>query len=399
MGTKFCNLNLRGTGLSIPNEWADSAFECAPGWTTMTSPRFQWGHAQPYAKELSAKLRVPVLCTEYYDDDYAEFSLYEDGKRSARHVPATYEDLRRIKGNPSKFLSAFGLDALDAPILEKLFAVKDPEHAVCLIESFLGCPIWGVDENYPPIGAPDPNTARDFVGASCPVRYIAETRKVNKEHLPYLGGEPGEPPIPPESAFQEDVDTIFCLGGDLNYILKVLRRGVANLQNALFKAERANIPGHAWVIEDYRRQLDMTHIQVFQQGDLSVLKGVPICNVDVDLPDLARNFHCLTVVTRIVVENHMAEERRRLECGFAYGKKLLCFGRRGESPKVMPDFTLDSPWFHLKPGELISAFETPAYWDAVRAVGNLLGFPLYPTGLGPEWKCTEDTPHLKVFKK
>ena len=395
MGTKFCNLNVKGTGLLITSRWNCSVFECAPGWTTITSPRFQWGHTQPYAKELSAELSVPVLCTEYFDDDYVEFSLYEEGKRSARHVPATYEDLRRTNGNPGKFLSAFGLDALDTPILEKLFAVKDPEQAVCLMESFFGCPIWGVDENYPPIGAPDPNTARDYVGLSCPVRYKVEKRKVKKDRPPYLGEEFGMPPCPP---FQEDEDTVFCWGGDLNYILKVLRRWIVDLQDALFKAEYSNIPGQAWVIEDYRRQLDVLHIQVFQQGNLSVLKGVPICNVDVDLPDLARDFRCLTAVTRILAGNHMGENCRCLVCGFAYGKKLLCFGRRGEYPHVMPDFTLESPWFNLKPGELISAFEAPAYWDAVRAVGNLLGHPIYPTALGPEWKCAEDTPHLQVYQ-
>lgn len=398
MGTKFCNLNLRGVGLPISKEWADSALECAPGWTTMTSPRFQWGHTQPYAKELSAKLRIPVLCTEYYDDDYAEFSLYEEGKRSARHVPATYEGLRRTMGNPSKFLSAFGLNALDAPILEKLFAVKEPEQAVCLIESFFGCPIWGVDENCLPIGAPDPNTARDFVGANCPVRYAAEKRKIKTDRPPYLGGELGKPPYPLESTFQKVEDTVFCWGGDLNYILKVLRRWVADLQAALLEVERWNIPDYAWVMEDYRRQLDMMHFRVFQQGNCAVLKGVPICNVDVDLPDLARDFRCLTAATRIVAENNK-EECQRFDCGFAYGKKLLCFGRRGEYPNVMPDFTLESPWVNLKPKELISAFETPAYWDAVRSVGNLLGFPLWTMTLDPGWKCTEDTPHLQVFTK
>ena len=396
MGTKFCNLNLKGMGLLVPKGLEALTFDCAPNWTTVTSPNFQWGHTQRYAKALSAELEVPTLCTEYFDDDYVEFSMYEMGKRTARHVPATYEDLRRTKGNPNKFLSALGLNPLDAPILEKIFTVRDPEQAVCLMESFFGCPIWGVDVDCPPIGVPNPNTVRSFIGASCPVRATTVKRKAKKGCPPYWDGELGKSPCPMTNAFRED--TVFCWGGDLNHILKVLRSWVKKMQKAL-EEETSSSFGQAWVIKNYQRQLDMMHFRVFRQDGLMVLKGIPICNVDADLPDLSRDFRCLTAVTRIEAETCTAKAHPRFDCGFAYGKKLICFGVRGENPRVMPDFTLESPWLNLASGELISAFETPAYWDAVQAVGSLLGFPIWPKAFGSEWTCAEEAPHLQVFSK
>ena len=148
MGSKFCNLNIRGVTraalAAVKPEFC--GYECAEGWLTVTSPLFEWGSTQKYAKELSASLPAPVLSTEYYDDDYVEFALYDSGKLVAKHVPVTYEDLPKKGGNAAWFLHTLGLNTMDEPLLKKVFSVTDCEQSVCLLESLFGCPIWGVRE-------------------------------------------------------------------------------------------------------------------------------------------------------------------------------------------------------------------------------------------------------------
>ena len=127
MGSKFCNLNLRGYVTADCLETLLPGLQVFPwenGWTTLTSPRLQWGQTQRYAAALSKETGCPVLSAEYFDDDYAELAVYREGKRMSRHVPATYEDLRRSRGNPDKFLSALEWDPTEAPRLKKSFRWK-----------------------------------------------------------------------------------------------------------------------------------------------------------------------------------------------------------------------------------------------------------------------------------
>ena len=56
----------------------------------------------------------------------------------------------------------------------------------------------------------------------------------------------------------------------------------------------------------------------------------------------------------------------------------------------MPEIALESPWLTLKPGELVDAFERPAFWDAVEATGKLLGHSIYPDATYPEGLLIKD---------
>lgn len=370
MGSKFCNLNLRGYVTADCLETLLPGLQVFPwenGWTTLTSPRLQWGQTQRYAAALSKETGCPVLSAEYFDDDYAELAVYREGKHMSRHVPATYEDLRRSRANPDKFLAALEWDPTEAPRLKKVFQVEDPEEAVCLLESLLGCPIFGVSEDAPPVGIPGPEAIRVFAGEESPVRVSVVPRKGDKGQPPYAFTLEKDPRH--AGAF----DTVFCY---TDHPEKVVER----LNTLLRHAE----PG-PW----------KQRIKVLSKGHLLVVREFPMVNVDVDLPDLSREFKCLVAACRVVVkgENQIhvtvrgedrvippdMERKAELHCGLAYGKKLLCFGRRGADPrynKIMPEVSLESPWLTLPPGALVNAFERPGFWDAVMELGGLLGHPL-----------------------
>lgn len=395
MGSKFCNLNLRGYVTADCLETLLPGLQSFPwenGWTTLTSPRLQWGQTQRYAAVLSKETGCPVLSAEYFDDDYAELAVYREGKRISRHVPATYEDLHRSRGNPDKFLEALEWDPTEAPRLKKVFQVEDPEEAVCLLESLLGCPIFGVSEDAPPVGIPGPEAIRVFAGEESPVRMSVAPRKRDKSQIPYaftLERDPNHAGV---------FDSIFCytdhpkkIANRLQLVLKMWEQRLDEEKPFLQRWDPNSLEDKLQELEQLRQNL-----RILPGKGLTMVWGVPMGNLDVDLPDLSREFKCLVAACRVVVkgENQIhvtvwgedrvippdMERKAELHCGLAYGKKLLCFGRRGADPrynKIMPEVSLESPWLTLPPGALVNAFERPGFWEAETELSELLGYPLY----------------------
>jgi len=379
MGSKFCNLNVRGP---IDRAVADTLlpgaglFPWDNGWTTLTDAKIQWGSVQDWAKKLSAIIEAPVLSTEYFDDDYVEFAVYKGGKRAARHVPVTYEDLRKSRGRPEKFLEALGLNLTEASRLKKIFQVEDCEQAAVLMESFLGCPIFGVDGENPPTEPPGPEISRAFAGEESPVKVTVTGRSGKTDRPPYAFTLERPP------AHAGVFDTLLCYTDSPERVAEHLE-----CLRSRWRREAAG-EGQVWI--------DL--VTGLVAGDhLVVIHGFPMVNVDVDLPDLSREFKCLAAACRVIVKGErqtqvtVRGERRtvpldtepaaELQCGLAYGKKLLCFGRRGGDPcrnRIMPQVTLKSPWLTLQEGALAEAFERPNFWDAVQDLGTLFGCPIYP---------------------
>ena len=110
MGAKFANLQVRSEDIEQIKAVCPGAAvkKTAGGWVTVVGANIVWGTAQQEAKRISKMLPYSVLATEYFDDDYVEFSIYKDGKRIGRHVPAAYEGFARKTGKPSQFAEAFG---------------------------------------------------------------------------------------------------------------------------------------------------------------------------------------------------------------------------------------------------------------------------------------------------
>ena len=91
MGSKFCNLNVYGGDLAAVEAQCPglAARAVVHGWITAAGDdETDWGEVRKLAKCLSKE--YTVLYTEYFDDDYVDFSVYRDGRRAARHVPAEY---------------------------------------------------------------------------------------------------------------------------------------------------------------------------------------------------------------------------------------------------------------------------------------------------------------------
>lgn len=156
MGSKFCNLNIcSGT--------MEQAAAAAPQyryhsytdqWLTVTSDAFEWGSTQKAAKKLSSLLALPVLSTEYFDDDYVEFALYCGGKKVARHIPAEYEGFARSPGKSKVWAEQLGLSQEAEKTLRIIFKETSPEASLRLLECVLGCPLWVDAESANSVAAP-----------------------------------------------------------------------------------------------------------------------------------------------------------------------------------------------------------------------------------------------------
>lgn len=144
MGSKFCNLNVYGGDLAaVESLCPDFAVRSlVPGWVTVASESLAWGETQKAAARLSKALPVPVLSTEYFDDDYVEFALFQSGRRAARHVPAEFEAFRRIPGKSKAWAEVLGLSEENENLLPLVFKETDPETSLHLLECVLGCPLW-----------------------------------------------------------------------------------------------------------------------------------------------------------------------------------------------------------------------------------------------------------------
>lgn len=144
MGSKFCNLNVYGAELTAVQAYcpgcAVQAF--ASGWTTAAGECLTWETLPKTARRISKALSVPVLSTVYFDDDYVEFVLYRDGKRAARHIPASYEGYPRRAGKPGDWVEVLGLSPEQENTLKIIFKETSPEISLHLLECVLGCPLW-----------------------------------------------------------------------------------------------------------------------------------------------------------------------------------------------------------------------------------------------------------------
>ena len=362
MGSKFCNINIQGVPLEDIRTAAPEyqAFVCAPGWVTVVSPRFQWGRTQRYAKALSEAIPAPVLSTEYFDDDYVEFAVYREGQRIARHVPVTYEDLRRSCGRAAAFMTAFGLSLADTPLLKKLFALRNCEESVLLMESLLGCPIFGVDTDNPPTEAPDPGVVRAFAGGLPAIQASKAKNPTKKDQPPYLFNDAGDCKNPKEFYCR----SVIYYTDDADKVIQDVRRMIGYIEQ-----ERYFVHEHS----DYV-------MRVLKKGPITVVQNIIFGSTDACAGDFSKGLVAICSFSAGFTRGGSVV--RNLDCALAYGKQLLCYGQREcmtpAGNAVMPGLTLESPWLNLQGGELVRAFETPNFWDAAHNLGELLGVSLYP---------------------
>lgn len=89
MGAKFANLQVRSNDVEQVKAVCPQAVvkKATDGWITVVGKNIVWGTAQKEAKRISKALPYSILATEYFDDDYAEFTIYKDGKKDGYHVP------------------------------------------------------------------------------------------------------------------------------------------------------------------------------------------------------------------------------------------------------------------------------------------------------------------------
>lgn len=165
MGAKFANLQICTADLEkVKQLYPDAVVVNITGsWITVVGANIVWGTAQQEAKRITKMLPYSVLATEYYDDDYVEFSIYKDGKRIGKHVPAAYEGFARKTGKPSQFAEAFGQSEEVQEQLKVAFKESDPEVSVRLMESILGCALWADFETIDDVQVPDQSYFKEYI--------------------------------------------------------------------------------------------------------------------------------------------------------------------------------------------------------------------------------------------
>lgn len=188
MGSKFCNLNVFGGDLAAVEARCPgfAVRAVSPGWITAAGDdETDWGEIRKLAKRLSRE--DTVLYTEYFDDDYVDFSVYRDGRRAARHVPAAYEGFPRIAGKPRAWAELFGLSPEGEKTLRTAFQETSPERSLRLLECVLGCPLWVDGEFLPDAQPPEPDYLRDYLA-----RKAAEKKIRNATKLTLLDEQVGD---------------------------------------------------------------------------------------------------------------------------------------------------------------------------------------------------------------
>lgn len=156
MGDKFTNLNIRVPENSLALVLRGLTARCiAPGWVTAAGESLARDGAKDTARELSKALDLPVLATDFFDGDYAELTVYVGGRLSAKHIPASYEGVRRVPGKPGQWREALGLPEEAEGRLKTAFSERDPETCLRLLECVLGCPLTVGAESIGTAAAPD----------------------------------------------------------------------------------------------------------------------------------------------------------------------------------------------------------------------------------------------------
>ncbi len=203
MGSKFCNLNVFGGDLAAVEAQCPglAARAVSPGWITAAGDgETDWGEIRKLAKRLSKDWIV--LYTEYFDDDYVDFSVYRDGRRAARHVPAAYEGFPRIAGKPRAWVELFGLSPDAEKTLRAVFRETNPEGSLRLLECLLGCPLWVDREFLEEAQPPEPDYLRDYLAQKAAEKKIKNATKLTlldeqvgdfSETYPLLRREEGDP--------------------------------------------------------------------------------------------------------------------------------------------------------------------------------------------------------------
>lgn len=144
MGTTFCNLSIYGADLSAVEAVCPQCIvrSLMPDWITVAGEDLDWETTRKEAKRISKALPYPVLSTEFFDDDYAVFMLYVNGKKAASHIPAAYDGMPRAAGRSKAWAEALGLPEEAEQTLKAVFKETNAETCLHLLECVLHCPLW-----------------------------------------------------------------------------------------------------------------------------------------------------------------------------------------------------------------------------------------------------------------
>lgn len=165
MGSTFCNLSIYSSDLAAVKELCPdyAVRSISDGRITVAGEGLDWENTKNEARRLSKSLSCHVISVEYFDDDYAEFTVYLDGKRVCRHIPAEYDVFGRHPGNSKVWAEQLGLSQDTEKILKLVFKETNPEAALHLLECILECPLWVDAEFMDSVTAPSQEYLMEYM--------------------------------------------------------------------------------------------------------------------------------------------------------------------------------------------------------------------------------------------
>ena len=150
MGTTVSNLQILGAAESAVKAALPKALvgQWSERFVTACPDDLSFAQLDRKAGWLSRKLGCAVLSVSMFDSDVLSLALYVLGKRTARHLVCDEEE-KYVTGNTAAFCEGLGLPPQLAPLLKRLFAVRDQEEKLEILSCLLGAPLFVREDSDP----------------------------------------------------------------------------------------------------------------------------------------------------------------------------------------------------------------------------------------------------------
>jgi len=262
-------------------------------------------------------------------------------------------------------------------------SVSDCEESVQLMESYLGCPIFGIKDGCPPVDAPTRTLFETFSGGKAEFSIELRKNPAKSTCPPYV--------MEPDTLFvsgKKIDESIICFTGKPEPIIRKIE-----LWHKLYREDQES--SFYRPVNPKADVLDGHDVDIIVCKDRIVIQGLN--HGAWDVAGLSKEFKCLT----LVVDAAATAFLRYFECALGHGGKCIFRATRGTvsstlRPLVIPNIFLDGPLLTLKDGELVKCFEAERIEDAVSSMERLFAAPIHP--IDPKnYTLIKTGDHIRVY--
>ncbi len=154
MSSSFCSISLYKTEISDVNTLhvqCDIVSKNA-NWVTVIGSKDGETVTEANCKLISKKFSCAALFTEYSREEYVDFLLYKNGRLVGKFIPVSHGETVACSGKRDSWSCTLELNKEYSMALGEIFAEKDPDVVLSLMEWVLDCPLSlkenGEESNY-----------------------------------------------------------------------------------------------------------------------------------------------------------------------------------------------------------------------------------------------------------